>query len=203
VRIAAGFMHSCVLAEDGRVFAFGSCDGIPAAGQQGTPQLLQEGALAAGTTVCALTTGCNATHAAFVEGPPPAAPGFEIEVPACRQFLAWLRRRVLLLCLLRAAQRGRAGGGEAAQPKRLHSSSGDGAAAATAPATAAAGGEGAGGAAAAGDGGGVGARGAAAAGEEDEEGGGDEGAADDGEVLLRLASLPDELWKGPLIFQFL
>ena len=76
-RIAAGFMHSCALAEDGRVFAFGSCDGIPAADQQGTPQLLQEGALTAGTTVCALATGCNATHAAFIAGPPPAAPGFE------------------------------------------------------------------------------------------------------------------------------
>ena len=30
-----------------------------------------------GTTVCALSTGCWATHAAFVEGPPPAGPGFE------------------------------------------------------------------------------------------------------------------------------
>ena len=76
VRIAAGFTHSCALAEDGRVFAFGDCAGIPAAGRQGTPQLLQ-GALAAGTTVCALSTGCYAQHAAFIEGPPPAAPGFE------------------------------------------------------------------------------------------------------------------------------
>ena len=77
VRITAGLNHSCALAEDGRVFAFGRCHGIPAAGRQGTPQLLQEGALAAGTTVCALSTGCFATHAAFAEGPPPAAPGFE------------------------------------------------------------------------------------------------------------------------------
>ena len=52
-------------------------DKVSAAGRQGTPQLLQEGALAAGTTVCALSTGCWATHAAFAEGPPPAAPGFE------------------------------------------------------------------------------------------------------------------------------
>jgi hypothetical protein len=28
-------------------------------------------------------------------------------------------------------------------------------------------------------------------------------AAGDGEVLLRVASLPEELWQGPLIFQFL
>ena len=75
VRIAGGWNHSCALAEDGRVFAFGRAPGIPAAGQQGTPQLLQEGALAAGTTVCALSSGCYATHAAFAEGPPPAAPG--------------------------------------------------------------------------------------------------------------------------------
>jgi len=77
VRIAAGFLHSCALAEDGRVFAFGYCPGIPAAGRQGTPQLLQEGALAAGTTVCALSTGCFADHAAFIEGAPPAEPGLE------------------------------------------------------------------------------------------------------------------------------
>jgi hypothetical protein len=77
VRIAAGAMHSCALAEDGRVFAFGTAVGIPAAGRQGIPQLLQEGALAAGTTVCALGTGCYADHAAFISGPPPAAPGFE------------------------------------------------------------------------------------------------------------------------------
>jgi hypothetical protein len=76
-RIAAGFMHSCALAEDGRVFAFGNAGGIPAADRQGTPQLLQEGALAAGTTVCALNTGCYAQHVAFTVGPPPAAPGFE------------------------------------------------------------------------------------------------------------------------------
>ena len=95
---------------------------------------------------------------------PPADPGFEVEVPACRQFLAWLRRRVLLLCLLRSAQRGRASGGKATQPKRQQPSSVGGATAATAPATA---------------------------------------AAHDGEVLIRVASLPEELWQGPLIFQFL
>jgi len=78
VRIAAGYNHSCALAEDGRVFAFGWCDGIPDAGQQGTPQLLQEGALAAGTTVCALSSGYCADHAAFIAGPPPAEPGFEL-----------------------------------------------------------------------------------------------------------------------------
>ena len=77
VRIAAGMHHSCALAEDGRVFAFGTAVGIPAAGRQGTPQLLQEGALAAGTTVCALSTGFRAEHAAFVAGPPPAEPGYE------------------------------------------------------------------------------------------------------------------------------
>ena len=78
VRIAAGMLHSCALAEDGRVFAFGYSVGIPAAGVQGTPQLLQEGALAAGTTVCTLSTGCFAEHAAFIAGPPPAEPGFEV-----------------------------------------------------------------------------------------------------------------------------
>jgi hypothetical protein len=77
VRISAGYMHSCALAEDGRVFAFGECGGIPVAGEQGTPQLLQEGALAAGTTVSALSTGFRGEHAAFIAGPPPAEPGFE------------------------------------------------------------------------------------------------------------------------------
>jgi alpha-tubulin suppressor-like RCC1 family protein len=77
VRIAAGMNHSCALAEDGRVFAFGTAVGIPAAGRQGTPQLLPEGALAAGTTVSALSTGVRGEHAAFIAGPPPAAPGFE------------------------------------------------------------------------------------------------------------------------------
>jgi hypothetical protein len=77
VRIAAGMFHSCALAEDGRAFAFGFCPGIPTAGQQGTPQLLEEGALTAGTTVSALSTGSCTDHAAFIAGPPPAAPGFE------------------------------------------------------------------------------------------------------------------------------
>jgi hypothetical protein len=77
VRIAAGMDQSCALAEDGRAFAFGFSPGIPAAGQQGTPQLLQEGALAAGTTASTLSSGCSANHAAFIEGPPPAEPGFE------------------------------------------------------------------------------------------------------------------------------
>jgi alpha-tubulin suppressor-like RCC1 family protein len=77
VRIAGGLHHSCALAEDGRLFAFGGCGGIPAAGQQGTPQLLQEGALAAGATVCALGAACFAQHAAFIVGAPPTEPGFE------------------------------------------------------------------------------------------------------------------------------
>ena len=147
--------------------AFGSCSGILAAGRQGTPQLLQEGALATGTTVCALSTGCWADHAAFVGGPPPTKPGFDsaAETRARLQlFFAWVRRRTLLMCLLRATQRSRAGGGDAKHPKHTLPSSGGGATAATAPAVAAAG---------------------------------------DGEVLLRVASLPDELWQGPLIFQFL
>ena len=75
VRIAAGLDHSCALAEDGRVFAFGDCVGIPDAGEQGTPQLLQEGALAAGTTVRALGTGGYAKHAAFIMGKTPTTPG--------------------------------------------------------------------------------------------------------------------------------
>ena len=37
----------------------------------------KRGALAAGATVSALSTGCRAEHAAFIAGPPPAAPGFE------------------------------------------------------------------------------------------------------------------------------
>ena len=41
------------------------------------PQLLQEGALAAGTTVCALGVGCSGEHSAFTAGTPPAEPGFE------------------------------------------------------------------------------------------------------------------------------
>jgi hypothetical protein len=83
VRIAAGSTHSCALAEDGRAFAFGFCPGIPAAGGRSslaprwTPQLLQEGALTAGTTVSALGTGYRGEHAAFIAGPPPAEPGFE------------------------------------------------------------------------------------------------------------------------------
>jgi hypothetical protein len=71
---------SCALVDDGRVFAFGRTPGIPAAGAQGVPQLLQEGALAAGIPVCALGTGCWATFAAFIEGPPPAEPGFSVKV---------------------------------------------------------------------------------------------------------------------------
>jgi len=63
------------------VFAFGNTAGIPAAGRQGTPHLLQEGALAAGTTVCALSTGCYAAHAIFLSGPPPAEPGFDTAAP--------------------------------------------------------------------------------------------------------------------------
>jgi len=86
VRIAAGYTHSCALVEDGRVFAFGTAHGIPAAGHQGTPQLLQEGALAAGITVCALGTGSYADHAAFIAGKPPAEPGFSgaitVQAPA-------------------------------------------------------------------------------------------------------------------------
>jgi hypothetical protein len=88
VRIAAGMIHSCALVEDGRVFAFGRTPGID---RQGTPQLLQEGALAAGTTVCALSTGCFADHAAFIEGAPPAEPGFEaplvfaVQKPAAKE----------------------------------------------------------------------------------------------------------------------
>lgn len=75
VRIAAGMLHSCALAEDGRVFAFGFCPGILAAGRQGTPQLLQEGALAGDITVSALSTGSSANHAAFITGKPPTTPG--------------------------------------------------------------------------------------------------------------------------------
>jgi hypothetical protein len=85
VRIAAGMNHACALAEDGRVFAFGTVHGFPAAGRQGTPQLLQEGTLAAGTTVCALSTGCYAQHAAFIEGTPPAEPGFEVPLAFAMQ----------------------------------------------------------------------------------------------------------------------
>ena len=77
VRIAGGLIHSCALVVDGRVFAFGYCDSIPTAGWQGIPQLLDEGALTAGTAVCALGTGSWGAHAALIEGPPPAEPGFE------------------------------------------------------------------------------------------------------------------------------
>ena len=76
VRMCAGNSHSCALTEDGRVFVFGSGVGITVAGNHGTPQVLQEGALA-GTTVRALGAGCRGTHAAFLAGPPPTAPGFE------------------------------------------------------------------------------------------------------------------------------
>ncbi len=133
VRIAAGYIHSCALAEDGRVFAFGSCPGTFT--RVRIPRTLIEGAAGehalalAGTTVCAVSSGAHAYHVAFIEGPPPAEPDFEFGVPARTLLLlrrsAWLRRRLLLLCLLRTAQRGSAGGGEAAPPKRLRSSSGD------------------------------------------------------------------------------
>ena len=75
VRIATGLHHSCALAEDGRVFAFGDGGGVPAAGAQGIPQLLQDAL--AGTTVCALGVGCGAQNSAFVGGTPPDEPGFE------------------------------------------------------------------------------------------------------------------------------
>ena len=74
VRVAAGYTHSCALAEDGHVFAFGSCKGIP---PKFVPQLLQEGALAGDITVRALSTGCSATHMAFITGTPPPEPGFD------------------------------------------------------------------------------------------------------------------------------
>jgi len=77
VRVAAGFMHSCTLVQDGTVYAFGDCPGIPKAGWQGTPQPLQQGALAGDITVRALSTGCKAVHAAFITGKPPTEPGFE------------------------------------------------------------------------------------------------------------------------------
>jgi alpha-tubulin suppressor-like RCC1 family protein len=77
VRIAACAGHSCALTEDGRVFAFGECNGIPAPCRQGIPQLLQEGALAGGTTVCALSAGCYSEHTIFLSGSPPAEPGFD------------------------------------------------------------------------------------------------------------------------------
>ena len=180
VRIAAGMGHSCALTEDGRVFAFGKCCGIPAAGAQGTPQLLQGGALVAGSPVCALGAGCQCQHAVLTVGTPPARPGFWD--PNCVHFFAWWRRRALLMCLLRAAQRRSGGGGAGAkQPEHAPcdssggSSAGGSAAAVVAAAAVAA-------AAAAGD--------AAAA-----------AATSGGEVLIRVTSLPEELW--PLIFQFL
>jgi alpha-tubulin suppressor-like RCC1 family protein len=114
VRIVAGLVRSCALAGDGRVFAFGRAPGI----QEGvrTPQLLQEGALAAGTAVCAIGTGCSTEHTVFVGGPPPNEPGFDstTETRARLQlFSAWVRRRTLLMCLLHATQRSRAGGVDA------------------------------------------------------------------------------------------
>ena len=94
VRIAAGMTHSCALAEDGRVFAFGTAVGIPMAGWNGMPQLLQEGALAAGTTVCALGTGCHARHAAFTAGAPPAEPGDGWLFEKIRQLKSQLAQQV-------------------------------------------------------------------------------------------------------------
>ena len=78
VRIAACYRHSCALADDGRVFAFGCADGIPAAEREGIPQLLQGGALAGdGAPVRALSVGCGGLHTALIAGTPPATPGFE------------------------------------------------------------------------------------------------------------------------------
>jgi alpha-tubulin suppressor-like RCC1 family protein len=102
VRITAGSTHSCALVEDGRVFAFGRDDdefgtpqgALPAAGADGTPQLLQ-GALAGVAPVCALGAGCQASHLAFLVGVPPAQPGFDAPVS-----FRWSRRRALLMCLL-------------------------------------------------------------------------------------------------------
>jgi hypothetical protein len=95
VRIAAGAEHSCALVHDGRVFAFGFNVGIPAVGLNGIPQLLQEGALAAGTTVSALSTGCFATHAAFIAGPPPTEPGDGWLFEKIRQLKSQLRKQIV------------------------------------------------------------------------------------------------------------
>jgi hypothetical protein len=130
VRIAAGMHHSCALAEDGRVFAFGTAAGIPAAGGQGTPQLLQEGALAGGTTVSALSTGCFATHAAFAEGPPPAAPGFEAPLVFAMQKPAAKEPDPAAVAALAALRPPDEGGGAAAASSSA-AACGDGAASAS------------------------------------------------------------------------
>ena len=94
VRIAAGYTYSYALAEDGRVFACGYSDGIPSLGELGTPQLLQEGALAGDITVRALGTGCCALHAAFITGTPPTTPGDGSIDQALGQLWFDLRARV-------------------------------------------------------------------------------------------------------------
>jgi hypothetical protein len=128
VRIAAGMNHSGALAEDGRVFAFGGCGGIPAAGWQGMPQLLQEGALAAGTTVCALSTGCYAQHVAFIEGAPPAKPGFEAPLVFAMQKPAAKEPDPAAVAALAARRPPDEGGGAAAASSSA--AAGDGAASA-------------------------------------------------------------------------
>ena len=91
VRIAAGYTHSCALAEDGRVFAFGTAHGIPGpGGWNGMPQ-----PIAVGATVCALGTGCYGTHAAFIAGAPPTEPGDGWLFEKIRQLKSQLAEEVL------------------------------------------------------------------------------------------------------------
>ena len=174
VRLAAGYEHSCALADDGRVFGVGRGVGVPAAGVQGTPLLLQ-GALT-DTTVRALGVGCNGLHTVFTMGTPPADPGFDLPVTFVwlQRHLAWRRRRTLLTCLL--ARNGELlvggtpplGAAPAATTAATAGTAADAAAADTATDAAAA-----------------------------------DAAAPSTDVLLRVASLPVDLWKGPLIFKFL
>ena len=144
VRIAAGIRHSSALTHDGRVFAFGTGGGTPAAGAGGVPQLLLQGALAdAAAAVRALGSGCSTGHSTFVPGAPPRAPGFDAPLT-----FPWFRRRTLLLCLLAVHAEPRAEGAPPPPPPQA-------------------------------------------------------AAAVDDDVLLRVAALPNGLWKGPCIFQYL
>jgi alpha-tubulin suppressor-like RCC1 family protein len=89
VRIAAGMAHSFALAEDGRVFGFGTAVGIPPAGWNGTPHPID-----VEPAVCALGTGCYGTHAAFVTGAPPTEPGDGWLFEKIRQLKSQLAKQV-------------------------------------------------------------------------------------------------------------
>ena len=152
VRIAAGFQHSIALANDGRVFAFGTDGGVPAAGAGGDGFEWECWACvttnAADAAACSHvfvgdddygdgpcegrrpsrqlspcllqgahgSSGCYASHSAFVPGAPPRAPGFDapltfaMQKPAAKE----PHPKAVAAVAAMAAAKQHAGGGAAA-----------------------------------------------------------------------------------------